>query len=206
MKRLKIFAVCALLLSGCGSNISYTTTVNEETDTAEEAKVSLGGNIVTSFDGTGVGALGDTMQTGDLEFRLNSAYLSDHYETFYPETGMNVLVCDVTVLNTQETSLTLYDTDFQIQWGGSADTDFSVPITYQDEWADWDTYVENFDGTGLTGMYETSMTVAAEQEVNGLYVYQIPQGQTGFMMMFQEYFEDESVGDLYIVKFTALGQ
>lgn len=37
----------------------------------------------------------------------------------------------------------------------------------------------------------------------GLLVYEVPEGETEFSIVYQEYFEDESYGDIFFVNFSA---
>ena len=78
------------------------------------------------------GRTGDTMETFFFDFTVNSAYLTKDYEGYTPAEGNALLVADITVKNTNQKSIEMYDTDFQIQWDDGDDA-FAYPITINTE-------------------------------------------------------------------------
>ena len=56
---------------------------------------------------------------------------------------------------------------------------------------------------GVEGMFPGEAVLQPDETITADFVYQVPQGFNNFMLMFQEFFEDESLGDLFVVKFTA---
>ena len=57
------------------------------------------------------------------------------------------------------------------------------------------------DDAQLPGTYP----LAIDEEVEGILVYEVPAGFQDFSISYQEYFDDESTGDVYFVYFTAEG-
>jgi len=157
----------AMLLSGCG-----------------KSEEDGGGNH-----------LGDTMHTCFFDFTVNSAYVCGEYEGYTPEEGNRMLVVEVTVRNTGDASVEMYDTDFQAQWGSEDEDDFRVPIT-----TDPDTYEEldTLSEKQLPGTY----TLGIDGERTGLLVYEVPADQLDYSISYMEMFEDESTGDTFFVYFT----
>ena len=150
--------------------------------------------------GSNEGRVEDTMETYFFDFTVNSAYLADEYEGYTPSEGNVLLVANITVKNTFQESIEMYDTDFQAQWGDDSDEAFSIPIT-----TDMATYTE-LDPIGenqLPGTY----TLAVDEERTGELVYEVPAGNVDFSISYLEQFVntdgEESTGEVYFVYFTA---
>lgn len=196
-----------VLLCACGKGNTAETeepaAVSSDAVTETQSEVSEGPKVVTSSFGKGEGVMGDTMKPSFMEFTLNSAYLTSAYQTLTPDEGMKLLVLNITTHVTQSHEMTLYDTDYQVQWGGTGEEDYSVPVTYRDEWATAPTYKRYVNLDGITDMFEGTAVLASDETMTTNYVYQVPVGFNNFTLQFQEYFEDESVGDRFIVTFQA---
>lgn len=173
--------ICALLalalasgLAGCG------------------AGKSDGG--VYAEDGYAEGRMGDVMHTVFFDYTVNSAYTCDTFEGYTPEEGNQLLVAEVTVKNTDRATIEMYDTDFQVQWGGHGEDEYDFPITlYSDE---------TVSDAQLPGVYELGIA----EERTGLLVYEVPAGEKDFSISYMEVFADESEGDLFFVFLTANAQ
>ena len=145
------------------------------------------------------GRAGDTMETYFFEFTVNSATLTDDYEGYTPAEGNTLLVAEVTVKNTFQESIEMYDADFQLGWGDGED-DFAYPITINTE------TMEEMDPVGenqLPGTY----TLAVDEERTGDLVYEVPTDLVDFSISYLELFDDGSEegesGDTPFVYFTA---
>ena len=146
------------------------------------------------------GRIGETMETYFFDFTVNSARLAAAYEGYTPaEEGDVLLVAEVTVKNTFQEDIEMYDTDFQLVWGEDDDA-FRYPIT-----TDMETFTE-LEPVGenqLPGIYP----LAADEERTGELVYEVPTGQTDFSIAYLEMFDDGTeegdTGDVYFVSFTA---
>jgi len=145
-----------------------------------------------AVDGFAEGRMGDTMHNSFFDYTVNSAYVCSEYEGFTPQDGNEILVVDVTVKNTFPESIPMFDTDFQVQWNDDAEDAYGFPIT---------AYEEN-DFTNEE-MLPTEYTLAVNQTVNGLLVYEVPEGHNDFSVSYKEIYEDESEGDVFFVFFTA---
>ena len=163
----------------------------------------LGLTACGSDGGNNEGRVEDTMETYFFEFTVNSAYLTDDYAGYTPAEGNTLLVADITVKNTFQQSIEMYDTDFQAQWGDDAEDAFAIPIT-----TDMETFTE-VDPIGenqLPGTY----TLAVDEERTGELVYEVPAGHVDFSISYLEQFVDgegeESTGEVYFVYFTAEDQ
>ncbi len=206
-KMMKQMLVLLMTLSiACGKKaeeIEVTTEANLETTGTTESTSQEASNVVESAYGKAEGKIGNIMNTTNLEFTLNSARLTSSYQTITPDAGMNLLVLNITTHVLQNGEMKLYDTDYQVQWGGTGEEDYSTPVTYRDEWATAPTYKRSVNLEGIEGMFPGETVLQPDETVTADYVYQVPQGFSDFKLMFKEYFEDESLGDLYIVNFTA---
>ena len=99
--------------------------------------------------------------------------------------GYKLVVADLTIKNTETYSMPMGQYDFMIAWG-DGDEDFAYPLNQ---------YCES----QLADEYEIPIAGSAE----GSLVFEVPSDQKDFALGFEEYYEDESVGDLYVVYFTA---
>ena len=165
---------------------------------AEQPSDTEDNTIVSSF-GKAEGQIGNIMKTSFMEFTVNAASLCDQYQSLTPDEGMHLLVLNITTHATQKNPLVLYDTDYQIQWNGESELDYSEPVTYRDEWADFHGYKRYFSAEGLEGIFPGTGVLANDETITYDYVYQVPSEAQNFRLMFKEYFEDESLGDMFIV-------
>lgn len=158
------------------------------------AMIGCGRKTVDS-DGYKEGKLGDTMKTYFFDYTVNSAYVTNEFEGYTPSEGNSLLVAEVTVKNTFEEDIEMYDTDFQAQWDSDGDEDFSVPITYDGT----DEGVAPLNDQQLAGTY----TLPKGEEITGLLVFEVPSGKTDLSVSYMEAFDDDSTGTTYFVFFTA---
>ena len=206
-KRTVLVIFLMTLFCGCAGT-SGTPSAKPSSSAAESSEQSTetvsetGPKVIESSFGRADGALGDTMKTAFLEFTLNNAYLTSDYQGIKPDQGMKLLVLNITTKSTQSTDLTLYDTDYQVQWGGTGEEDYSTPLTYRDEWATAPTYKRNVSLEGVQGMFPGTVVLKKEETNTADFVYQVPEDRKEFKLEFKEFFADESLGDFYCVKFS----
>lgn len=143
-------------------------------------------------NGSARGYFGDTMHTYFFDFAVNSAFVCSEYDGYTPADGNELLVAEITVKNTFQESITMYDTDFQAQWNDNADDAFSFPIIDQ-----------NFSSDVLPEAYDLKVN----ETCTGILVFEVPEGHDDFSISSQEAFEtdnvDEAYGDVFFVYFTA---
>lgn len=180
-------AVLALALAGCGGKDSGSS--------GSGGNVGAGDGDVYAEDGWAEGRLGDTMHTYWFNFTVNSAYTCSEFAGRTAAEGCKLLVAEITVKNTVTSSVEMYDTDFQAQWGSDAEEDFRLPIT-----TDPETF-EELDPIGedqLPGTY----SLGVNQDRTGLLVYEVPAGERDFSISYLEAFEEGDEGDTFFVYFT----
>lgn len=181
-------AVLALALAGCGGRDSGS-------GGSGGANVGSGGGDVYAEDGWAEGRIGDTMHTYWFNYTVNSAYTCGEFAGRTAAEGCKLLVVEITVKNTITSSVEMYDTDFQAQWGGSGEEDYRLPIT-----TDPETYEEldPISDDQLPGTY----SLGVNQERTGLLVYEVPAGEKDFSVSYLEAFEEGDEGDTFFVYFT----
>ncbi len=138
---------------------------------------------------------GATMKTYFFIYTVNSAYVCAEFEGYQPAEGNQLLVAEVTIKNTFDEEIEMYDTDFQAQWGGSGDDDFSVPIT----WDGTEEGMTPLTDDQLPGIY----SLAKGESRTGLLVFEVPEGKTELSISYMEAFDDDSTGETFFVNFTA---
>ena len=105
--------------------------------------------------------------------------------------GNKLLVAELTVKNTDRSTVTMYDTDFQIQWGDDDDDDaFDAPITYYSDAVSDDQLPEEYD-------------LSVNEERTGLLVFEVPEDSKDYSISYLEQFSNDTKGDVFFVYFTA---
>lgn len=142
-------------------------------------------------DGFAHGYLGDTMHSYFFDYTVNDAYLCTEFEGYTPSAGNELLVAELTVLNTSPSSITMYDTDFQAQWGEDDDDEaYAFPIT------------EIVSDQQLTAEYDLGI----RKDITGLLVFEVPEGYSDFSISYLELFagdnDEGETGDSFFVYFT----
>lgn len=169
----------ALLLAGCSSKTGGKT----------------GGSVIEAEDGYAEGGMGDTLRTRFFEYTVNSAYVCDRLDGYVPADGNELLVANVTVKNIFGDEIEMYDTDFQAQWNDSSDDAYSWPITCGPDGEYLDTVAD--------GQLEAVYTLAKDEAVTGLLIFEVPAGNSEFSISYLEYFADDTTGDTFFACFTA---
>lgn len=100
------------------------------------------------------------MKTYFFDYTVNNAYLCEEYNGYQPADGKCILVAEVTVKNTFNESIEMYDTDFQIQWNSDGADDYDYPIT---------AYADPVSDDQLEETYELGIN----EETTGLLVYEV---------------------------------
>ena len=181
MKR-KLFALCVsaallLALSACGSRVGYP-----------------------DENGQALGEIGDTMHTAFVDFTIESAELADSFDGYTPADGYELLVADITIENNSGMDQPMFIWDFQVQWntvdGENPDLAFGYPV-YEGEGDDASAYT-NVSDQQLPPSYD----LADGETREGILLYEVPADRETFSISFQEYFADDTTGDLFFVDFT----
>lgn len=169
MKKLAAFllaAVMAASMIGCGGS-----------DNA----------MIRPSDGLAEGKIGNTMRTYWFDFSVNSAYLCDSFAGYDAADGNNLLVVDITVTNTFNEALPMFDSDFWVEWGSDDADAYAYPI-------------ENAAALG-NNILPTEYYLAIDETETGLLLYEVPDGYTEFAIAYIEINTDDETGDVFVVYF-----
>lgn len=199
---LALALMLVLTLAACGGDSGKSGSSGSSNDGAGS------GDVYANDDGYGEGRLGDTVHSYFLDFTVNSAYTTDSYAGFTPAEGNQVLVVNMTVKNTFNESITMWDDDFWCQWSsGQEAEDFAYAITEDGS----DLPLDTISDEQLPGEYDLSVS----EERTGDLVFEVPAGdgaadgnfEKDFSIAHQEYFVNqqgaEEDGDTFFVFFTA---
>ena len=173
-----VATVLAFSLVGCGPVDSAIQNIASSGSNTS----SKSGVVTADDDGYAEGRMGDVMRTYFFDYTVNSAYTCNDYEGYTPSEGNKLLVAEITVKNTDRSTVTMYDTDFQIQWGEGAN--------------DYGTCLNAVDDTMMPYAYE----LTPGQERSDWLMAEIPDGSTSCTIAYQEYKTDGSKGDAYFVE------
>lgn len=166
------------------------TREEEEEPVEESVEEPVQAEGITAQGGYGEGRMGDTMKTYFFDYTVNSAYLCDEFNGYVPAEGNRLLVAEITVKNTFNESIVMYDTDFQVQWNSTGEDDYDFPITF---------YADPVSEEQLPAEYELGIN----KDRTGLLVFEIPEDRKDFSISYLELFDDDSEGNVFFVFFTA---
>jgi hypothetical protein len=149
---------------------------------------SAGGSASGSGDGYVEGRIGDVMSDRFFDFTVNSVYTCDSMGDYTPETGKKLLVAELTIKNTFNETIPMFDTDFQAQWDDQDDPDnaFANPV---------ETVVSE-------DQLEADYDLGVEEERTGLLIFEVPKDLQDFSIVYLEEFDNDDTGSLYQVYFT----
>jgi hypothetical protein len=142
-----------------------------------------------SKDGGGTdGDLGRTFSTMFFDYTVISAERTAEYDGHTPADGKDLLVLSVKVKNDFGSTLPMYDTDFQLQWG-EGDEDFA--------WA-----VDAFNDKMMPLEWE----LEDKKEITYDMLFEVPTDKKDFSLVYLEEYTDkdgnEKTGDFYSANFT----
>ena len=210
------FAVC---LSACDRLPGSVGDLLESTgDPAGSANTDSG--VGYPEDGYASGYMGDTMHTAFFDFTVDSAYttqefdgltaagegmsyLTEYYDRPAPADGCKFLVVEITLHNTTTMSQPMFVADFQVQWdlqeGEDEDQNYAFPL-YQSQANESGDYVYySLSEMQLPAEYDLGIN----EERTGILLYAVPAGAKDYAVFFEEYFSDDTIGDLFQVSFNA---
>lgn len=132
-----------------------------------------------------IGNLGETMSTYWFDFTLDDAVLTSEYEGSTPSDGNVLLVLTMTIENTYFEAVPMYSGDFDVEWDDpdSYETPISIFI----------------NGEELT---EDAYELPYADLVDATFVYEVAEGYDEFIVYFDEYFADETLGNIFGVYFV----
>lgn len=138
------------------------------------------GDDVYAYDGAGIGYVGDIMHTYWFDFTVNDIMFCQNFQGYTAREGYQLIVLDMTIENTFDEEVPMFDTDFWVEWG---EDDYSYPVS--------DLYDISTD------FLPECYYLTTDDIVTGLLMYEVPVGYSEYMLIFEEYFEDGDVGDWF---------
>lgn len=142
------------------------------------------GDDVYAYDGAGIGYVGDIMHTYWFDFTVNNIMFCQNFQGYTAREGYQLIVLDMTIENTFDEEVPMFDTDFWVEWGeDDYDFDYSYPVS--------DLYDISTD------FLPERYYLTTDDIVTGLLMYEVPVGYSEYMLIFEEYFEDGDVGDWF---------
>ena len=141
------------------------------------------------------GEIGDTLSNMFFDCTVNSAESTDSYFGYPAADGEQLVVCNLTLKNTTEADLPMYDADFQLQWG-DGEEDYAWSLNPLEE-----------DGNGMptNDQMPLQWTLPVDGEATYDLVFEVPADVTTFSLVYLELYTDENgnegEGDLYTVTF-----
>ncbi|MBO4608709.1 MAG: DUF4352 domain-containing protein [Lachnospiraceae bacterium] len=178
--------IMLLSIAGCGK----TGIQNAGDDSWVDADDDV--EVYNYDDGTKLyeGKIGSKMQTAWFDFTVNSAYYTeDAIGGYTPSDGNVLVVVNITVKNTFQETIPMFDTDFQLQWGDDVDDAYAFPVATNEKILS-DQLPEEYD-------------LKVKETQTGVLVFEAPAGNEDFSLSFLEYYEDNTEGNLFFVYFTA---
>ena len=150
-----------------------------------------GDGIKADDSGYAYGYIGDKMSDAFFDFTVNSAESAQSYKDYTAAEGNKLVIVDITIHNTFRGSVPMFASDFYVVYDWNSD-----PVAYADP-------INNEDASLTFGdMLPNEYSLAINEEVNGLLVYEVPESSKDITLLFDEYFENEEFGDTYEVDFT----
>ena len=142
------------------------------------------GDDVYAYDGSGIGYVGDIMHTYWFDFTVNNTLFSQSFQGYTAREGYQLIVLDLSIENTFEEEVPMSDWDFWVEWGdNNYDFDYSFPVA--------DSYDISLD------FLPEHYYLPTDDIVTGLLMFEVPVGYSEYMLIFEEYFENEEVGDWF---------
>ena len=176
--------IMLLSIAGCGK----TGIQNAGADWISEGNIDVYENSDGTFEYDG--KIGATMQTAWFSYVVNDAYYTtDSIGGYTPSDGDVLVVVDVTVKNTFQESIPMFDTDFQLQWNDDAEDAYAFPIATSEKL--------------LSNQLPEEYTLKVNEETTGVLIFEAPAGYEDFCLGFLEFYEDNTEGNLFFVYFSA---
>lgn len=139
--------------------------------------------------GGGEYQVGETVSTAWFDYTVKQVQAADSYEDRAAGQGERLVVAELTLTNTFEQAVPMFDADFQLYWGAEGQEEMVLPL-------------EAFCQAQLPSEYDLDV----RESRTGTLVYQVPAEAGNFTLAFLEVFENGTDqgedGDLFLIRFT----
>ncbi len=219
---LSLLAAVLLTLSACTGSFEPPISFDPPGSATEtpDGQDDSGDMVTPNEDGYAMGYLGETLETAFFNFTINSAYTCEEFDgltaqedgmnyltEFYgrpaPAGGCKFLVVEITLHNNTPITQPMTALDFQVQWdvqeGEDPDENYAFPLFRSEINADGEEEYVSLSEQQLPAYYDLGIN----EERTGILLYAVPAGARDYAVYFEEYFADETVGDLFLVSFNA---
>ena len=151
---------------------------------------SSGDVITPDEDGVAVGYEGDTLRTEFFEMKLENPRTGNSYDGLTAYEGYKFLAVDLTLYNYTNSSVPMYDTDFEVVWDLDDNDAWAWPECDEVPGADGESAFEVRSDTQIP----VEFTLGIHKTETGVLLYQVPEDSTDFIVAFYEIFEPETEG------------
>ena len=216
MDGLLIYEVPAKLPDGSG-NLNFTLSFQENFSSGEKGdlyrihftpRATVDIHAGSYEEGGASGHQGDVLSTYWFNFAVDGAYTCPSYGGYTPADGNQLLVVHLLMKNTFSRNVTMFNTDFQLQWNDDDSEAYAWPLSTAegDDLIKHEIHIDNLlSDDQLPSEYEFPVN----STMDGLLIYEVPvklpdgSDNRDFSLSFQEYFSTGDEGDVYFIHFTA---
>lgn len=132
------------------------------------------------------GRIGDVMKTIFFDFTVESAQYVESYGEYKPASGMVLVDVVISITNTQDYDMPMFNQDFIIQWGeGAQDFSYGHEMSYE-----------------LEGVMPYESHIPVGESAKHHLLFEVPEGEKDLSVAFLELFNDETTGDIFFVYFN----
>ena len=183
-------AMTAISLAACGSSNSGNGQTSGSGNTnilpnTQDETTNQNSNLSDDESGDSEyvwGEVGETLSTAWFDFNVTSATLYSEYNGNNPSDGCQFLVLEMWLNNTYNESVPMFWNDFDVEW--DEDDSYELPIGI------------TVDGKELT---EEEYSLRRARSANLVLVYEVPEEYDEFLVFFDEVFDDNTYGDVFVV-------
>ncbi|MGN0984891.1 MAG: hypothetical protein ACI4OU_00200 [Candidatus Enterenecus sp.] len=206
MRRISALLTAALLLlalAGCGIKpvVDFSGAPSNSPSPSQEPEEDT--LIYPDEEDYAIGYMGDTFRTDFFDMRLEDAYTCYEFDGITADEGYKLLVATIWLYNYTDVTQPMFFTDFEIWWdaqeGEDPDDAYDFPLYIEEELADGTYEYDTVSDQQLPIQYDLSIRGARE----GILLYQVPEGSRTYSIAFLEFYEDDSIGALFEVRFSA---
>lgn len=134
----------------------------------------------SSDDHSSFAEVGETTENSFFAWTVHDIAIAKEYEGYPAAKGYKYVIADITVKNISDQLINVGNYDYMIAWGeGDDEMDYAYE-SFGDE------------------MFPDDMDLRYKKEVSGKLVFEVPINASDLYIIYEEVYEDNSVGDVYI--------
>lgn len=192
-----------LILAACGIKPVVDFSGNPSASVSPSQAVTEDDLIYPDEEDYAIGYMGDTLRTQFFDMRLERAYTCYEFDGITPDEGYKLLVAEIWLYNYTDVTQPMFFTDFEIWWDAQEGEDpndaYDFPLYLEEELDDGTYEYYTVSDRQLPIEYDLSI----RESETGILLYQVPEGSRTYSVAFLEYYEDDSIGALFEVRFSA---